>query len=66
MTGSAWQRRQAIQIAAQLPEDAKDALKVLELAQELVIGFLIKEGNYEPRPEPALVVISDVLTAAKR
>jgi|DEB3_MinimDraft_2_1074329.scaffolds.fasta_scaffold45894_2 hypothetical protein len=34
-----WQRRQAIQIAAQLPEDTKDALQVLELAKEIVEGF---------------------------
>ena len=35
-----WRRRHAIQIAAQLPEDSKDALRVLELARELVEGFL--------------------------
>jgi hypothetical protein len=42
----AWHRRHAIQIAAALPEDAEDALMVLELARELVERFL-----YAP-PEP--------------
>lgn len=46
MSGNeSWQRRHAIQIAAQLPEDSKDALRVLELARELVEGFL--EGGQE-------------------
>lgn len=35
-----WRRRHAIQIAAQLPENADDALMVLELARELVESFL--------------------------
>src|SRR4051812_44242304 len=35
-----WQRRMAIQIAAQLPEDTEDALMVLELTRELVETFL--------------------------
>lgn len=38
--GRAWQRRHAIQIAAQLPERPKDALAVLALARELVENFL--------------------------
>ncbi|MGY3443711.1 hypothetical protein [Bradyrhizobium sp. USDA 4473] len=35
-----WRRRQAIQIACQLPEYCEDALAVLRLAEELVTGFL--------------------------
>lgn len=35
-----WHRRHAIQIVAQLPEGTQDALMVLELARELVEGFL--------------------------
>lgn len=35
-----WQRRMAVQLAAQLPEDIDDALTVLELARELVESFL--------------------------
>lgn len=43
-----WQRRHAIQIAAQLPEDTRDALRVLELTRELVEGFL--EGGQARAP----------------
>lgn len=35
-----WHRRHAIQIVAQLPESPRDALQVLELAKQLVDGFL--------------------------
>lgn len=35
-----WLRRQAIQIAAQLPESQEDAATVLSLATELVKTFL--------------------------
>lgn len=35
-----WLKRQAIQIAAQLPEDREAALRVLEYARELVTEFL--------------------------
>lgn len=37
-----WRKRQAIQIAAQLPEDQEAALAVLEYARGLVVGFLGK------------------------
>lgn len=40
MGPEAWHRRQAIQIAAALPETNEDALLVLSLAKELVTGFL--------------------------
>lgn len=36
-----WLRRHAVQIVAQLPEDPKDAIAVLELAKSLVEGFLM-------------------------
>jgi len=36
----AWLRRQAVQIAAQLPEDPDDAMAVLELTKTLVETFL--------------------------
>lgn len=50
MKTEAWHRRQAIQIAAQLPENGEDALIVLGLARELVDAFL-----YPPqRPETPL------------
>lgn len=35
-----WQRRHAVQVTAMLPENTGDALLVLELAMELVTGFL--------------------------
>jgi hypothetical protein len=41
---NAWQRRHAVQIVAQLPEKTDDALAVLELARELVEGFLAGPG----------------------
>jgi hypothetical protein len=47
---TAWHRREAIQITAALPDNREDALAVLELARELVEGFL-----YAPqRPAVAL------------
>jgi hypothetical protein len=51
MTSEAWQRRHAIQIAAALPENVEDALIVLDLARELVKGFLAGEAQ-----RPALVL----------
>lgn len=33
-------RRHAIQVVAGLPEDCDDSLVILELARELVVGFL--------------------------
>ena len=41
-------RRQAIQIAAQLPDNTTDALAVLDYARALVVGFLD-----DPEEEPA-------------
>jgi hypothetical protein len=35
-----WLRRQAIQIAAQLPENRSDAAGILLYARELISGFL--------------------------
>ncbi len=48
-----WQRRHAIQIAAALPDDVTDALQVLELARELVAGFL---AGPEAKPKAATIV----------
>jgi hypothetical protein len=38
-----WLRRQAVQIAAQLPESGQDALQVLTYAREVVEKFLAPE-----------------------
>ena len=39
-----WQRRLALQLAAQLPEKPADALAVLALTEELVKAFLMPGG----------------------
>jgi hypothetical protein len=41
-----WLRRQAVQLAAQLPDDDAKALRVLCLMRRLVVDFL------NPRPSP--------------
>jgi len=46
MKSEAWHRRHAVQIVSALPEDAKDAVIVLELARTLVTEFLM-----EPEPQ---------------
>lgn len=38
-----WHRRQAVQLAAQLPEATADALHVLEAMRRLVIDFMEME-----------------------
>jgi hypothetical protein len=46
-----WHRRHALQIAAQLPDDPKDALIVLDHARRLVEEFLRTDavpGNGNP------------------
>lgn len=50
---SAWRRRQAIQIASQLPENMDDALAVLEHARDLVINFL-GDGFAREKPQDRL------------
>ena len=50
-----WRRRQAIQIVAQLPEGTEDALAVLDLAKELVDGFL--RGGQPARPLTAVAAV---------
>lgn len=43
-----WHRRHAIQVVAALPEETADALRVLDLARQLVEDFLSDQ-----RPVPA-------------
>ena len=69
MTVEAWHRRQAIQIAAALPENREDALIVLELARELVEGFLYgPQRPAEPleRERGVVVSLSSVTSGASR
>lgn len=40
MSDAAWQKRQAVHIVAQLPENIEDALAVLEYARDLVASWL--------------------------
>ena len=40
MSHNRWLRRQAVQIAAQLPDGREDALAILRYASELVTRFL--------------------------
>ena len=40
----AWRRRQALQVAAQLPDNPREALTVLRHAEALVRSFLAKAG----------------------
>jgi hypothetical protein len=44
-----WKRRQAVQLAAQLPDDPADAIEVLRYAQEFVETFLADGGKPEGR-----------------
>jgi len=45
-----WLRRQAVQIAAQLPENPDDAIQVLDLAKTLVNSFLRPQEPRERLP----------------
>jgi hypothetical protein len=69
MSKEAWHRRHAIQIAAALPETTEDALLVLELARDLVEGFLA--GNQPPealreRERGAVVSLSSATRGTSR
>jgi hypothetical protein len=57
-----WRRRHAIQIVAQLPDKPDDALAVLELARQLVEGFLC-EG--QPRLSSVGVVAFPASTSSR-
>lgn len=46
----AWQRRQAVQLMGQLPEDVDDALKVLEYARQFTLAC------YAPNRERGRVI----------
>lgn len=48
-------RRLAIQIVAQLPENRKDALRVLALSENLVDGFMCPRSEESDTPKISLV-----------
>jgi hypothetical protein len=69
MAMEAWHKRQAIQIAAALPETREDALMVLDLARELVEGFLYGPQRPEmplERDRGVVVSLSSVTNGASR
>jgi hypothetical protein len=53
-----WHRRQAIQIAASLPEDDDDARIVLKLVNELLNTFLARKSEDQER-EAVVLAFSD-------
>jgi hypothetical protein len=63
MTSDAWHRRHAIQIVAALPETSEDALMVLELAKQLVEGFLA--GPQRPLLERERGAVVSLSSASK-
>ena len=60
----AWHGRHAIQVAASLPETTEDALLVLELAKQLVEGFL--SGGQKLAPVVALIGATNALNPRHR
>jgi hypothetical protein len=52
----AWQRRHAVQIAAQLPDNPEDAIRVLEYARELVRDFLSPQRSDEERGQTVIAL----------
>ena len=53
MSHNRWLRRQAVQLAAQLPDGRDDALAILRYASELVTGFL----EADPLPRHNLLLV---------
>lgn len=53
-----WLKRQAIQIAAQLPDNSEDALAILEYAVELIQVFLGKDAPTQPAQPVGLSLAS--------
>ena len=69
MALEAWHKRQAIQVAAALPENREDALVVLELARDLVEGFLFGPQRVEApleRERGVVVSLSSATSGANR
>lgn len=46
---TSWQRRLAVQLAAQLPEEKNDAMAVIEHLKRIASGFLFAEGESNPQ-----------------
>ena len=52
----AWHRRQAITLASQLPDNAADALLVLQATRELVETFLMQAPDHSAEDHPTNVL----------
>ncbi len=51
-------RRQAYQIAAQLPEDGTDALRILDYARALILLPMVEEDRGDvPETHPPLKIV---------
>jgi hypothetical protein len=53
-----WRRRSALNMASQLPENAADALVILDLLRELVVTFLHVDMP-EPAKAPVIALVRD-------
>lgn len=65
-----WARRHAVQIVSALPDEVEEALLVLELARELVSGFLVGKPVQPAlaleRDRGLVVSLSSATSGAKR
>ena len=66
MTESNWQRRQALQIAAMLPDNPDDALLVLGYARVLVERYLQSAATPGTEGNHAVVDFPDSATSRRR
>lgn len=48
MAKSDWRRRAALNIVSSLPDNAEDAIKILELSKELVQTWLLRPAADQP------------------
>ena len=65
MSSDAWHRRHAIQIVSALPESTEDALLVLDLAKQLVEGFLADPQRSAPPLERERGTVVSLSSASK-
>jgi hypothetical protein len=53
-----WRRRHALNMAGQLPENAADALVILDLLREIIVKFLHVDMP-EPAKAPIIALVRD-------
>lgn len=66
MSKANWQRRQALQIAAMLPDDPEDALQVLAFARVLVERYLEAGDSGIATGDHAVLDFPDTEASSKR